>query len=469
MSHLAHRDPLRTVVISLGLSGAWIAAAFAYTIYDSQNWIPKSFDPVDLLLRAGATMLTVVLLFTFFVTWKERVESFLLPDWGHSLSSALLLAFGTYVMLMRATFELTPATRALGAASLVVGALGMSWFISTAVTKLAAFLRYLRPPPRVNLLGASVIWVLGAPAAAAAQRLLGWEYGLRPTPEMPDALVHLAFVLVLSLPAMRLSTIVPGMRGPSRWLISSLLGGYLAGLTASLVMLADDLIYLPPILVSIWGRGSAVAAGALALPPLLYFSGSTSLLAPSPVEFQVDKSGVYLVEGTPGARFIERLYLSLKTSLPNGRPAILLTRRGSLLDLFGPLTEEAELVIHLSTFADGHDLGNPGVRTFRIPVDVQHVSGALHRLAEVKGAVIILDSLTDLVAVNGHERVVEMLSSVQPKLKSSGAIMFATIFPEAHSESELAEFEMIASEIVDLRLSSATSKPKEEALSARKR
>ncbi len=469
MSLLDHGTSLRTVVISVGLSMAWIAAAFAYTIYDSQNWIPKSFDPVALLLRAGATMLTVVLLFTFFVTWKERIEYFLLPDWGRSLSSALLLAFGSYVMLMRAMFELTPATKALGAVSLVVGALGMSWFISTAVTKLAAFLRYLRPPPRVNVLGVSIIWTLGALAVAAAQGLLGWEYGLRPAPEMPDALVHLAFVLMLSLPAVRLSTIVPRMRGPSRWLVSSILGGYLAGLTASLVMLAGDLFYLPPILVGIWGHGSAVAAGALALPSLLYFSGSTSLLSSSPAEFQVDRSGIYLVEGSPGARFVERLYLSLKTSLPDGRPTILVTRRGSLLDLFEPLTEEAELVIHLSAFADGHDLGNPRDRTFRIPVDVQHVSGALHRLAEVKGAVIILDSLTDLVAINGHERVVEMLSSVQPRLESSGAIMFATIFPEAHSASELTEFEMIASEVVDLRRSSVVSRQREEALPARKR
>ncbi|HDI86096.1 MAG TPA: hypothetical protein ENF83_01645 [Candidatus Korarchaeota archaeon] len=216
MSLLDHGTSLRTVVISVGLSMAWIAAAFAYTIYDSQNWIPKSFDPVALLLRAGAIMLTVVLLFTFFVTWKERIESFLLPDWGRSLSSALLLTFGSYVMLMRAMFELTPATKALGAVSLVVGALGMSWFISTAVTKLAAFLRYLRPPPRVNVLGISIIWTLGALAVAAAQGLLGWEYGLRSTPEMPDALVHLAFVLMLSLPAVRLSTILPQMRGPSR-------------------------------------------------------------------------------------------------------------------------------------------------------------------------------------------------------------------------------------------------------------
>ncbi len=469
MSHYVYRTPLRSAIISLGISGAWIVAALTYTIYDSRNWIPKSFDPSALLLRAGATMVTMVLLFTFFMTWRERIESFLLPDWGHSLSSALLVAFGSYVMMMRAMFELTPATSALGVVSLTVGALAMSWFISAAVTKVAAFLRYLRPPPKVNVLGAAVVWALGAPAAAVAQRFLGWSYGLRPSPEMPDALVHLAFVLMLSIPTMKLATIVPKMKGPSRWLVSSMLGGYLAGLTASAVMLAEDLFYLPPLLANLWGHGSVVAAGVCALPSLLYFSGSTSLLSSPSLEFEekLDKSGVYLVEASPGARFVERLYLSLKVCLDDGRPTIVMTRRGSPLDLFEPLTSEAELVIHLSTFVDGGDYWHLEAHPFKIPVTVRHVSRALHRLAEVKGAVIILDSLTDLVAVNGHDGVADMLSSIRSRLESSGAILFAAIFPEAHSEAELTEFELIANEVIDLRRSGVISKPREEILPAR--
>jgi len=444
-------------LIPVGTALCWIVLGIGFTIYDSRNWIPKSFEPSILLLRVGAVMATVVLLFAFFMAWRERLESFLLPDWERSLSSALLMAFGGYVTLMSSVFEVTPATRALGLLSLTVGAIGFSWFMSAAVTKVAAFLRYLRPPPGVDLLGAAGLWALGAPVVALAEWALGWRYTLRPAPQMPDSIAHLVLVLMLSVPTIKLASLFPRMRGPSRWFVSSMLGGYLAGLTAAFVALADDLVCLPTLLTDLWVNGSVVAAGTFALPPLLYFSGSTSLIsAGSPAPERLEGSGIYLGLASPGSRYVERLYLRLKVGLDDGR------RRGSPLDLFEPLLNEAELVIHLSTVEETRDYWDPGKPPMKVSAEIRHVGRAIRGLAEVRGAVVVLDSLTDLVAINGHEAVVDMLSSVRSRLTSSGVILLATIFPEAHEESELFEFEALSTELLDLRVPAAPSKPRRE-------
>ena len=443
------------------ISATWAIGLFLFTLVDASSWQPKQADPFTFALRVGCVLIVSFSLLVFLIIWRVRTEAFLVSEWGYSLSGTILLLTAAYLALLETSYVVSEEVIAARLITSVLGAMALSWSLSSAVIKAASIVRYLRPPPSIQPLWFVLGWV-GFLLSLALFSEAGWEWSLNTELAVPDLLADLAYTLTLLVPVSNSARLLSRFRGPSKWMVSSLVAGLLAGLTATAISLLSDMVLIPELLSKLGVYGSIALSGTSVLPSLLYYLGGTTLLTPKEgARLGSSVKGFVLLEVPPGVRYVTAIYelLEARTSCGDSSSSlILMTHRGSSVDSFKPLRERAEFVVYLSATPELITLWEAGGNVAKVPMRPDVLREGMSRLLGVDGAVVLLDNLTDVVTVMGFEETLLLISSVKEVLNSKNSSLVAIVFPEAHTEQEIKSVELLADTVIDLRSTEAPIK-----------
>lgn len=435
------------------LSTTWAIGVFLFTLVDASSWELKQANPLMFALRVECILMVSSSLLVFLIIWKSRTEAFLISEWSYSLSGTILLLTAAYLSLLETSFVISKEVVAIKLLTTVLGVVALSWSLSSAMIKTASIVRYLRPPPSIQPLWFVLGWIAFLFSLALFSEAAEWDWSLNTEVVVPEVLADLAYTLTLVVPTSNSVRLLSRFRGPSRWMVSSLVAGLLAGLSASTLALLSDLLVIPESLSKLGIYGSIALSGLSVLPSMLYYLGGTTLLAPREgVRLASPLEGFVLVEAPPGVRYVTAVYDLLESGMIyHHSPLILLTHRGSSVDSFKPLKEKAELVVYLSATPEPLILWEAGGNVTKVPPRPDILQEGLSRLLGVGGTVVLLDNLTDVVTVIGFEETILLISEVKEVLNAKDSSLVAIVFPEANTEQEIKRVEMLADTVIDLR------------------